>query len=188
MTINLLPQWSRARHIAESALSIALIGAMAGCSVIRDLRDRNRQTPVAQAVQARSVLDSVWLSGSPVDTVQLQPLPAGAAAGPVELPEHRRAPAAVEIAAQEKVAGYRVQLASSKNREELVALVQRIEREFGSPPYLEEHEGFFTLRIGAYLDKQDAAAERERAVSYGYKHAWIVQTYISPGEIKRKEQ
>ncbi|MFH1071042.1 MAG: SPOR domain-containing protein [Candidatus Glassbacteria bacterium] len=178
------------RRIAGLALSIALLGAVAGCSVIRDLRDRirSRREPAGQVVQARSVLDSVWLSGSPVDTVRLQPLPAGAAAGPVELPERRRAPAAIEIAAPEKVAGYRVQLASSQSREELAALLRRVEREFGLTPYLEGQEGFFTLRIGAFLDRQDAAAERERAVSYGYKYAWIVQTYVSPGEIKRKEQ
>ena len=137
-----------------AVLLIILLGANAGCSVIESILKRTaRAKPETEVTHARSALDSVWASGAPVDTVFLKHRPAGPAALPAENLERRRAPAALEIGKPELVAGYRVQLASSTNRGELEALVRRVEREFGSTAYLEEHEGFFTLRIGAFLDR-----------------------------------
>jgi len=69
----------------------------------------------------------------------------------------------------------------------LEAIVKRVEREFSTKAFVEEHGGRFVLRIGSFLHLDQAKAERDRAVSYGYKHAWIVQTDISFQEIKHKE-
>ena len=99
----------------------------------------------------------------------------------------RRGPSSAEAVEPETLWGWRVQLASSPARKALEELVQSVEREFGSAAYLEDHDGVVTLRIGAFTSLQAAQRERDRAVTYGYKNAWIVQTPIPLHQFNHQE-
>jgi len=143
--------------------------------------------PEPAAGHATSVLDSLWQAGLPVDTVILTERSRADCLPTDSRALFRRGPSSVEVGAPAKIRGYRVQLASSDNRQALEAILHRVEREFSTPAYLEEQDGRYALRIGSFLHLEQAQAERDRAVSYGYKHAWIVQTEISFREIQHKE-
>ncbi len=80
-----------------------------------------------------------------------------------------------------------MQLASSSDRRTLETLVARVEREFGTAAYLDDNGGAFTLRIGAFDSMNVARSECDRAISYGYINAWIVQTMIPPYQFIREE-
>ena len=139
------------------------------------------------ASHAPSVLDSLWRAGIPVDTVILTERSREGYLSTDNRAVFRRGPSSVEVGMPAKIRGYRVQLASSDSRRDLEALLQRVEREFSTTAYLEEQDGRYALRIGSFIRLEQAQAERDRAVSYGYKHAWIVQTDISFHEIQHKE-
>ncbi|OGF98153.1 MAG: hypothetical protein A2Z86_07235 [Candidatus Glassbacteria bacterium GWA2_58_10] len=158
---------------------------LSGCAGLKArlsaLRHHPQPAPAAQEVV--SPLDSIWRSAVPVDTVILQERPAEAAGQT----EHNPAPAPAELVAPGKAWGYRVQLASSADKKELEVLLARVEREFGTRPALEESAGRYSLRIGSFRNLEAAEFERQRALSYGYKFAWIVQTQIPHEDFKPEE-
>jgi len=143
------------------------------------------QEPAATHVP--SVLDSLWQAGLPVDTVILEQRSPEDYVPTDNRAVFRRGPSSVQVGMPAKIRGYRVQLASSESRQDLEAIVQRVEREFSTRAYLEEQGGRYALRIGSFIRLNQAQAERDRAISYGYKHAWIVQTDISFHETQHKE-
>jgi len=152
-----------------------------GCNLAGRLGSRNAQVPVAPIQQSTGKVDSLWNSSMPADTLflarEVSPAEESLLAG--GLPA-RRGPASVEVLNPDSVWGWRVQLASSSQdgRKVLEALVNRVEREFGSRAYIDCQGNGCALRIGAYDDMKEARSERDRAISYGYKNAWIVQTKI----------
>jgi uncharacterized protein YceK len=171
-----------------------LIFVLAGCLTLASgcssLRAKLGGKPGAEepvASHAPSVLDSLWRAGLPVDTVILTERSREDYLPTDNRAVFRRGPSSVELGMPAKIRGYRVQLASSDSRQDLEALLPRVEREFSTTAYLEEQDGRYALRIGSFIRLEQAQAERDRAVSYGYKHAWIVQTDISFHEIQHKE-
>ncbi len=143
----------------------------------------------AAPVRTSGRLDSLWNSALKADTLFLskETAPPGAADLLPESPPLRRGPASVEVLSPDTVWGWRVQLASAAEKKTLEALVSRVEREFGVSAYLDRTESGYGLRIGAFTGMEAAGSERDRAVSYGYKNAWIVQTRIPPHQFKREE-
>ncbi|HUU29455.1 MAG TPA: SPOR domain-containing protein [archaeon] len=132
-------------------------------------------------------MDSLWLAPLPVDTVVLQERARVNSGAPAVSPERRRGPSSAQVGSVDRVWGYRVQLASAEKKEELQTLCLRVEREFGTTAYLEKLGGRYCLRVGDYLDKTEAEEQRLRAVSFGFKHAWIVQALIFFTENQNKE-
>ena len=148
-----------------------------GCSSIRSRLGIKEAQPRGEVF---SLLDSLWRSPMPVDTVILEERPVAREWLEETQAEHRRGPASAEVGRVAKVWGYRVQLASSGKKGELESVFLRVQREFDKPAYIEKHSDCYCLRIGNFTNKAEAEALRARAVSYGYRHAWIVQTLVFP--------
>ncbi len=171
-------------------LPFILVGCLAvvsGCSSLKAKLGGKPGAPEPAATHVASVLDSLWLAGLPVDTVILEERSREDYTPTDNRAVFRRGPASVEVGRPAKIRGYRVQLASSDSLNDLEVIVKKVEREFSTRAYLEEYDGRYVLRIGSFIRLNQAQAERDRAVSYGYKHAWIVQTDISFQEIQHKE-
>ena len=166
------------------------VGAAGGCGLTQRFGHRSAATtaPAPAAVSSAGRVDSLFSSGMPVDTLFLdeQPQVSSTALLPVETPL-RMGPASAEIAGIDAVWGWRVQLASSSDRKALENMIGRVEREFGTSAYLVDLDKYYALRIGAFDNLESAGRERDRAVSYGYRNAWIVQTMIPPHQIQREE-
>ncbi|MEA1996678.1 MAG: SPOR domain-containing protein [Gemmatimonadota bacterium] len=184
-----LNPWTAALII--SGLAVILT---AGCSSVRQILKRPQTGNAASAISAApSLSDSLWRAPLPVDTVILEEKvesrgevagPGGRSCPAIEL---RRGAGSAEIGSISRDWGYRVQLASVERKEDLQDICLRVEREFEIPAFVEKHDERYVLRIGAFLDKKEAEALRRLAVSFGYKHAWIVQTLILLGEVQHKE-
>jgi SPOR domain len=159
---------------------MGLLGS--GCSTLRSLKNIRPQGKkiIEQPTAVPSRLDSLWRSQIHVDTVVLTPRTKESLTIYDEAYKGVREPGHADLGAKASVRGYRVQLASAESREELEPLLTKIEREMQRKAYLEFRGDRYTLRIGDFKDKVTAEAERKRAVSYGYKHAWIVQTGVLP--------
>ena len=117
----------------------------------------------------------------PTDTLVLEPENLSTESSAAGLSARQRAPGSVALGAGYTEPGYRVQLASSTVRKDPESLVGRVERELESKSYLEEHEGSWCLRLGNFTDREKAEALRARAVSFGFKYAWVVQTEVVAG-------
>lgn len=161
--------------VTSFCLAALLVG---GCS----LADRfgGRSANVAPPpVRTVGRLDSLWNSDLKTDTLMLgkETSSPWASLLPEDLPI-RRGPASVEVRSPDSIWGWRVQLASAPESKVLEELVSRVEREFGRSVYIDRTESGYALRIGAFDGIKAAGSERDRAISYGYKNAWIVQTRI----------
>jgi len=170
-------------------LLLAAVGVTGGCSLISKFSHRGA-SPVLpqQAVPVVSRVDSLFNSSLPADTLFLTERTGGEAAGLLpEVAPLRLGPSSAMVFGQDIVWGWRVQLASSSDKKVLESIISQVEREFDSPAYLVDLDGYWALRIGAFDNLESASRERDRAVSYGYKAAWIVQTGIPPHQIQREE-
>jgi hypothetical protein len=136
---------------------------------------------------AYSLMDSLWQAPLPVDTVILEERSGKSPQSTDNIFENRHGPASAEIGPAAGAMGYRVQLASAEIKKDLETLALGVEREFETKVYLDKFGDRFYLRIGDFLEKSRAQALREKAVSYGYRHAWIVQTPISIPASQLKE-
>lgn len=169
---------------AATAVALGLIIGLfgSGCSALRALKNIRplERKEAGQPAAVHSRLDSLWQSSVPADTVVLTPRPEKSLIILDEVYKGAREPGHADLGAEASAQGYRVQLASAESREELEPLLLKIEREMQRKAYLEFRGDRYTLRIGDFRDLDDAEAERKRAVSYGYKHAWIVQTGVLP--------
>jgi hypothetical protein len=155
----------------------------AGCSAFSSRFGGQNKKEVPEPVSLTpSLLDSLWRAPLPVDTVVLAERHSAPVQAPVSRYEYRLGPASAEISNSAQVPGYRVQLASAEEREILDTMRLSVERELETRAYVEKHYDLFTLRIGDYIRHADAEAKRRQAVSYGFKNAWIVQTFISQPE------
>ena len=184
--MNMMRSISYRRHTvyANRAFALVIILGLSGpgCSTLRSLKKiKPREAKVVeQSTAVPSRLDSLWRSQVPVDTVVLSPREKQSSEIYNGAYKGIREPGHADLGAEASIQGYRVQLASAESREELEPLLIKIEREMQRTAYLEFRGDRYTLRIGDFQDKAVAEAERKRAVSYGYKHAWIVQTEVLP--------
>ena len=160
-------------------LLLSLIGS--SCSILRNLKElkAGRKEEAAQPSVVNSRLDSLWREQLPADTILLTPRKDDGSTTSESIQNIWREPGSADLDRHGPVPGYRVQLASDEKKEELEPLLLKVEREMKIKAYLEYHGGRYTLRIGDFIDKAEAEIERKRAVSFGYKHAWVVQTKVS---------
>jgi len=149
---------------------------------LRNLKELKvgRKEEAAQPTVVDSRLDSLWREQLPADTILLTPRKDDGSTASESIQKIWRGPGSADLDNRGPVSGYRVQLASAEKSEELEPLLRKVEREMKTKAYMEFHGGRYTLRIGDFIDKTEAEIERKRAVSFGYKHAWVVQTKVSP--------
>ena len=161
-------------------LLLSLIGS--GCSILRNLKElkAGRKEETAQPSVVYSRLDSLWREQLPADTILLTPRKDEGPTASESIKKTWMGPGSADLDSYGPVPGYRVQLASDEKREELEPLLRKVEREMKTKAYLEFQGGRYALRIGDFLAKVEAQIERKRAVSFGYKHAWVVQTKVLP--------
>jgi hypothetical protein len=185
--------WAGGRLFRENVKTLGVICGLTvvltcGCSIADKFGSRSVQVPAAPVWQGADRVDSLWNSSLPADTLflsrDLSAMDGSLLAGSEPV---RRGPASAEVLYPDSVWGWRVQLASSTDRMVLDALVARVEREFGTKVYLDCLGSASVLRIGAFNAMENAASERDRAISYGYTNAWIVQTKIPPHQFISEE-
>ncbi|MEA2063200.1 MAG: hypothetical protein U9P14_05855 [Gemmatimonadota bacterium] len=161
-----------------------MILSVTGCGLLAKVRSVTARKPAQDTtpVAAVSRLDSLWGAELPADTLVLETESVGGK--PQEAANGERwmlGTGVVDLSAGKsgaEVPGYRVQLASADKRGALEKMKLKVEREMKTAAYLDSLGGRFTLRIGDFREKKRAEVEKQRAVSYGYEHAWIVQTKV----------
>ena len=153
-----------------------------GCAALSSLREIGswKKKPAAEPETVYSRLDSLWNERMPVDTVLLSTRKEEETSEYRGIMNKRGGTGYVDLADKRTVPGYRVQLASAERSEELEPMLPKIRREMKTEAYLEFHGDRYTVRIGDFLNKDEVEIEKKRAVSFGYKHAWIVQTKVTP--------
>ncbi len=167
----------------KALVLVLLFGILSsGCAALRSLREIGswKKKPAAEPKTVYSRMDSLWNEEMPVDTVLLSKRKEEGMSGYRGIKNKRGGTGYVDLADNLAMPGYRVQLASAESSEELEPMLPKIRREMQTEAYLEFHGDRYTVRIGDFLNKDEAEIEKKRAVSFGYKHAWIVQTKVTP--------
>lgn len=101
----------------------------------------------------------------------LPPVPEVASAPP---------PAAVPSGPQGSVYGFRVQIFASSTERNAMKIVDDARAAFSGRVYVEHVAPYYKVRIGDCLTREDAEALKTKAVSLGYRGAFIVETMINP--------
>ncbi len=89
-------------------------------------------------------------------------------------------PAAVPSAPQGSVYGFRVQIFASSTEKNAMKIVDDARTAFSGRVYVEHVAPYYKVRIGDCLTKEDADVLKTKAVSLGYRGAFIVETMINP--------
>jgi hypothetical protein len=87
---------------------------------------------------------------------------------------------AVPAAPQGSVYGFRVQIFASSTEKNAMKIVDDARTAFGGRIYIEHLAPYFKVRIGDCLTKEDALVLKDKAVSQGYRGAFVVETMINP--------
>jgi hypothetical protein len=80
------------------------------------------------------------------------------------------------------MAGYRVQLVSTRNETEARSSMQGALTSFSENVYLLYDSPYYKLRVGDCLLRADADSLQQRAIQKGFSSAWIIrsQVYVHP--------
>jgi len=89
-------------------------------------------------------------------------------------------PAAPPAAPQGSVYGFRVQIFASSTEKNAMKIVDDARSAFSGRVYVEHAAPYYKVRIGDCLTKEDADVLKTKAVSLGYRGAFIVETMINP--------
>jgi len=87
---------------------------------------------------------------------------------------------AAPAAPQGSVYGFRVQIFASSTEKNAMKIVDDARVAFGGRIYIEHLAPYFKVRIGDCLTKEDAQVLKDKAVSQGYRGAFVVETMINP--------
>ena len=157
---------------------VMILLMLSGCAWLQNMKVPGgaKEQPRLPIVQSR--IDSLVAVGIPTDTLILEI--DGKNAIFKEALNSLSGNATVEAGYRGKIIGYRVQIASSLQSKELEALIPRIEREMERRTYIQMLSGRFCLRVGDFRERFEAEEFQKRAVSFGFKYAWVVQTEVSP--------
>jgi hypothetical protein len=111
------------------------------------------------------------------------PPPAEVAAAPEPVPPPVSAmvpmPSA-SVSNQGSIYGFRVQIFASSTEKNAMKIVDDARISFGGKIYIEHLAPYYKVRIGDCLTKEDAQVLKDKAVSQGYRGAFIVETMINP--------
>ena len=129
------------------------------------------------------------VSDEPVLPVEEEPLlpppPAGIAEEPI-IPEPPVAepyvPAQPEspVMAPQRVYGFRVQIFASSTEENASRVAADAREAFNDRVYVEYVAPYYKVRVGDYLTHQEVEPLKNKALSLGYRGAFIVETMVTP--------
>ncbi len=77
------------------------------------------------------------------------------------------------------VAGYRVQLYSTTDYYAAVRVRNEAMTRFTEEIIMDFEQPYYKIRIGNYIDRQEAEAIRIHARTIGYPEAWLIQTKVT---------
>jgi len=76
------------------------------------------------------------------------------------------------------VTGYRVQIFAFNDMASANNAIKSAQPKFDFPLYVDFHEGLYKVRVGNFLNKNEAEHYRAMAVNKGYADAWVVECQI----------
>ncbi len=76
--------------------------------------------------------------------------------------------------------GFRVQIGAFSVEANAQKRAEEARLRFVEPVYVEFIDGYYKVRVGDFLTREEAEACKERAKSFGYYDAFIVECEISP--------
>lgn len=79
----------------------------------------------------------------------------------------------------DKIAGFRVQLASTRIEEEARAIKRGALLDFDDIVYLTFDDPYYKVRLGDFISRYEANDLQELSVEKGYLEAWVVRTFVS---------
>jgi outer membrane biosynthesis protein TonB len=111
-----------------------------------------------------------------------EPVAPALAPAPTPAPATALVPTPSEIPAspQGSIYGFRVQIFASSTEKNAMKIVDDARSSFGGKVYVEHLAPYYKVRVGDCLTKEDAQLLKTKAVSMGYRGAFIVETMINP--------
>tara|TARA_Y100001970_G_scaffold130227_1_gene160597 strand:- start:79 stop:495 length:417 start_codon:yes stop_codon:yes gene_type:complete len=76
------------------------------------------------------------------------------------------------------VKGYRVQVAISENKEDLIEIRDNLEKVIKEKIYIQFELPNYKLRVGNFSSRKKAELYRNKINRLGYRYAWVIPTLI----------
>ncbi len=111
----------------------------------------------------------------PPTEVSIAPPPLPPAPTPVP-----SAPAPTPSVAPKAVYGFRVQIFASSNQKNATRIADDARSSFGGKVYIEHIPPYYKVRVGDCLTQEEALTLKNKALSLGYRGAFVVETMINP--------
>ncbi len=86
----------------------------------------------------------------------------------------------VPVMAPQKVYGFRVQIFASSTEENATKVANDAREVFTDRVYVEYVAPYYKVRVGDYLTHEEVEPLKDRALSLGYRGAFIVETMVAP--------
>lgn len=83
-----------------------------------------------------------------------------------------------KINKEQVIFGFRVQLYSTSDYYEAMAVRDEAGTKLGDDIYVDYEQPYYKVRAGNFTDRQKAEEARSLAKSFGYTDAWIIQTNV----------
>ncbi len=87
---------------------------------------------------------------------------------------------AAEFGDAKQVAGYRIQLASTRNEQEARIVKQEALLKFDEKVYTAFDNPYYKVRIGNCVSRLEAESLQQKAIEEGFIDAWVVRTMVLP--------
>ena len=84
------------------------------------------------------------------------------------------------VMAPQKVYGFRVQIFASSTEENASRVAADAREVFGERVYVEYVAPYYKVRVGDYLTSEEVEPLKNKALSLGYRGAFIVETMVTP--------
>ena len=129
--------------------------------------------PVSVAEETAAAEEEIVLIPPPV--VEEPIIPEPPAAEPYE-PVQPESP----VMAPQKVYGFRVQIFASSTEENATRVATDSRESFNDRVYVEYVSPYYKVRVGDYLTHEEVEPLKNKALSLGYRGAFIVETMVNP--------
>jgi hypothetical protein len=121
------------------------------------------------------------VSEEPVMPSTPPPMEVASAPEPVTSPVAAMVPTpSAPATLQGSVYGFRVQIFASSTEKNAMKIVDDARTAFGGRIYIEHLAPYYKVRIGDCLTKEDAQILKDKAITQGYRGAFVVETMINP--------
>jgi len=75
---------------------------------------------------------------------------------------------------------YRVQLGSTSDYDDAIALEQRANESFPEDVVIQFDSPYYKVRVGKKNNREDAQSLQDYAIQQGYRRAWVIRTENTP--------